>query len=240
MIKLSNVPKEWIETNGKGIRIGIIDSGCDIKHKNLHISDYKIFGQENLTHGTHITGIISSNAKNYSTHGFCNKSEIIFAACDFVNYKSLNHLIKSLEWIEEKKINVLNLSFALKKDYDQVRNLLKKISEKTIICSSYSKELKYPHSYDFVTSVGKNLTDNADIIAKGNFISTFPNDSYSELSGSSMATAFVSSVFGIAKAYDINLSKDSIINKIKGNDLYIPEKNIFSTHSKQIIFKRKK
>lgn len=240
MIKLSNVPKEWIETNGKGIRIGIIDSGCDLNHKNLNVSDYKIFGQENLTHGTHIAGIISSNAKNHSIHGFCNQSEIIFAACDFVDYKSLNHLIKALEWIKEKNLDVLNLSFALKKDYDQIRNLLKKISEKTIVCCSYSKELQFPHSYNFVVSVGKNLNDNADVIAKGNFISTYPNNSYFELSGSSMATAFTSSVFGIANAYDRKLSKESIMNKINGVNLYTPEKNIFSTNNKQIIFKRKK
>lgn len=240
MIKLSNVPKEWIETNGQGVRIGIIDSGCDQTHKNLKISDYKIFGQENLTHGTHIAGIISSNAKNHSIHGFCNKSEIVFASCDFVNYQSLINLIKALEWMSEKKLDILNLSFALKKDYDKIKKILEKISEKTIICASYSKDLPYPHSYDFVVSVGKNETDNADIIAHAKFISTYPNNNYSELSGSSMATAFVSSVFGIAKAYNKNISLDSIINKIKGNDLYIPEKNLFSANSKQIIFKRKK
>lgn len=240
MIKLSNVPKEWIETKGKGIRIGIIDSGCDIKHKNLKISEYKIFGQENLRHGTHIAGIISSNAKNHSVNGFCSQSEIFFAACDFINFQSLTNLRKALEWIEEKNVDVLNLSFALKRDYDQIRELLKKISEKTIICSSYSSDLQYPHSYDFVVSVGKKETDNANIIAHGNFISTFPNNEFSELSGASMSTAFMSSVFGIAKAYNKKLSYDSIIKRVNGNSFYVPEKNIFSNNNKQIIFKRKK
>lgn len=237
---LSQIPKEWIETSGEGIRVGIIDSGCDTKHKNLRISDYKIFGQENLFHGTHISGIISSNAKNYSVNGLCNKSEIVFAACDFVDYQSLINLLKALEWIREKNVDVLNLSFALKKDYDQIRKILKEISEKTIICSSYSKELHYPHSYDFVVSVGHKETDKADVIAPGKFISTSLNDSYTELSGSSMATAFMSSVFGVAKAYNNKLTKESILNKINGKKIYVPEKNLFSERSKQIIFKRKK
>ena len=240
MAILSKVPKEWIETKGKGIRIGIIDSGCDLNHKNLKISEYKIFGQENLKHGTHIAGIISSNAKNYSINGFCNQSEIIFAACDFVNYQSLSHLIEALEWIKEKKVDVLNLSFALKKDYDQIRKILEDISKNTIICSSYSKELPYPHQYEFVVSVGKKESENPDLVALGNFISTAPNNTFSELSGSSMSTAFATSVFGIAKAFDNKLSTESIIKKIDGKSLYFPEKNIFSTNNKQIIFKRKK
>ena len=240
MILLSKVPKDWVETRGEGIKIGVVDSGCDVAHKNLNISEYRVFGQENLHHGTHIAGIISSNAKNYSINGFCHKSEIIFAACDFVNFQSLSHLIKSLEWIKEKNVDVLNLSFALKKDYEQIKKILKEISEKTIICCSYSKDLPYPHSYDFVISVGKNKTDKADIIAPSKFVSTSPNNGYSELSGSSMATAFVTSVFGLAKSYDKKISKDSILIKISGEKIYIPEKNIFSTNNKQIIFKRKK
>lgn len=240
MIKLSNVPKEWIETNGKGIRIGIIDSGCDINHKNLNISDYKIFGQENLRHGTHIAGIISSNAKNNSIHGFCNQSEIIFAACDFINYQSLIDLSSALKWMKEKKVDILNLSFALKNDHEQIKKIIEEISQTAFVCCSYSKELPYPHNYNFVISVGKNETDNADIIAKGNFLSTSPKNGYSELSGASMATAFTSSVFGIAKAFDKNISKESIINQIEGNFLYAPEKNISFNNSKQIIFKRKK
>ena len=104
MKKLSKIPNEWKETNGKNIRIGIIDSGCDITHKNLNISEYKVFGEENLIHGTHIAGIISSNAMNYSHSGYCKESEIIFAACDFVSYESLSHLIEALEWMKEKKV----------------------------------------------------------------------------------------------------------------------------------------
>lgn len=237
---LSNIPPEWKDTNGEGIRIGVIDSGCDIKHQNLRISDYKIFGQENLRHGTHIAGIISSNAKNYSIQGLCKKSEIVFAACDFVSYQSLFELIKALEWIKEKNIDVLNLSFALKKDYEQIKKILKEISEKTIICSSYSRDLLYPHSYDFVVSVSNKETDNADIIAPGKFISTAPENNYTELSGASMATAFVTSVFGVAKSYDKKLSKESILNIVSGKKIYTPEKNLLSDSSKQIIFKRKK
>lgn len=240
MKKLSKIPNEWKETNGKNIRIGIIDSGCDVAHKNLNISEYKVFGEENLIHGTHIAGIISSNAMNYSHSGYCKDSEIIFAACDFVSYESLSHLIEALEWMKEKKVDVLNLSFALRKNYEQIHKILYEISKETIICCSYSDKMLYPHGYEFVISVGKNENDKADIIAPGRFISTLPDNNYSELTGSSMATAFVTSIFGIAKSYNYNLSKDGIINTISGKDLYMVEREKFSTEHKQIIFKRKK
>ena len=238
MIKVSRIPEEWKETNGKNIRIGIIDSGCDINHKSLNVSEYKVFGKENLIHGTHIAGIISSNAMNYSHSGYCKDSEIIFAACDFVDSQSLIHLIEALEWMKEKNVDVLNLSFALKKNYEKIYNILFEMSKKTIICCSYSEKMPYPHKYNFVVSVGKKETDNADVVAPSKFISTFPDDNYSELTGSSMASAFVSSVMGIAKSYDCNLSKDSILNTISGNSLIVPEKNALPTTHKQIIFKR--
>ena len=240
MIKVSRIPEEWKETNGKNIRIGIIDSGCDIKHKSLNISEYKVFGKENLIHGTHIAGIISSNAMNYSHSGYCKDSEIIFAACDFVDSQSLIHLIEALEWMKEKNVDVLNLSFALKKNYEKIYNILFEMSKKTIICCSHSDKMFYPHGYEFVVSVGKKETDNADVIAPSSFVSTLPDNNYSELTGSSMATAFVTSVFGIAKSFNYNLSKESILNNISGKDLYLTEKNFLPKEHKQIIFKRKK
>jgi major intracellular serine protease len=235
MITISKIPKEWILTKGRGVKIGILDSGCFTSHKNLNIKEYKKFGLTSENHGTHIAGIINSNAKNYSIHGLCTEADIYFAGCDFTQQNNVVYLYNALEWLKSKKLDVLNLSFALKTDYESVREILKEISNNCIICCAYSEKLKYPHSYEFVVDIDNEKK--ASVYAEGNFISTSTKNGYRELTGSSMSTAFVTSVFGIAKAFNKRLTIQEILNTVNGKELYSAKSTFFNKDVKQIIIK---
>lgn len=243
-IRLSHIPIEWKKTHGKDIKIGICDSGCDINHKDIKIKEYREFGEVDYKHGTHVLGIISSNSHNfYSIHGLCDKSEIYFSGCNFVNQNSISNLISSLAWLKSKKIDVLNLSFALKHDNKEIKSILFDMyNSGTIICCSYSDELLFPHSYDFTISVGKesDIEKKVDIVAPSKFISLAPNNDYIEMSGASMATAFISSIAGIAKSFNKKINKGMLIKEICGESILNIESNsIMNSRKKQVIFRRK-
>lgn len=233
MITVSNIPKEWILTKGKGVKIGIIDSGCFIDHRNLNIKEYKTFGRTSENHGTHIAGIINSNANNYSIHGFCTESDIYFAGCDFTQQNNLVYLYNALDWMKQQKVDILNLSFALKNDHEKIKEVLKEMSKHTIICCAYSENLRYPHSYDFTIDIDNKKR--GTVYAEGKFISTSARNSFTELSGSSMATAFVVSVFGIAKSFNKNITINEIYRTINGKEPYHTSSTYFNKRIKQKI-----
>ena len=216
---LAKIPREWLETNGKNIKIGICDTGFNINHKALKhaISDYRLFGgNKNKEHGTHVAGIIASKPDDInSVKGLATLSKIYLAGISTNSGLGYKTLEMALTWVKEINIDVLNLSIAYLEKNKKLERLLEGIAQKTLIISSYSTELKYPHSYDYVVSVG--IDDNeADINYIGEFVSASANNGYIKMRGSSMATAFVSSVACLAKSYNKEITKKEFLDKICG------------------------
>ena len=73
---------------GKGVKIGIIDSGCNLNHPDLKISSSKNFTESNSCedtsgHGTHVAGIIAAQGNSYGVLGIAPDAEIhIYKALD--------------------------------------------------------------------------------------------------------------------------------------------------------------
>lgn len=216
---LANIPIEWLETYGKNIKVGICDIGFDTNHKALKhaISEYKLFGGGcNKNHGTHVAGIIASKPNNISSvKGLAMESKLYLAGINTNANLGYKTLIEALKWILEINVDVLNLSFAYSERNKKIEELLQKIAENTLIVSSYSTDLSYPHKYEFVISAGIE-DENADINYVGEFMSTSINNGYIKMSGSSMSTAFVSSVACLAKSYNSKITKEEFLSEIKG------------------------
>lgn len=222
---LNKIPNEWLLAKSNDTNIFIIDGGCNVENNNFknNIKNYKEFGMSlRYEHGTHVTGIICSNADNvYSVNGLSHDANIYYGAID-VNKKSFDMqiMINVLEWMLNLNItpHVLNLSLAWKTDNLKIKELLKEFYRKgCIICCASSKTLEFPHSYNFVISVANDESYNCDIIAPSSFNST-TESGYRRLTGTSMACAYVSSVAGIAKSYK-NMNKDEFLANLIGDYL---------------------
>ena len=93
-----NLPEVWKITQGEGVTVAVIDSGCDLTHPDLvnNIVPGKNFVEESMQpedsgqHGTHVSGIIgwySSKSQNNAfksskvvrngKHRQCSKSHIL-------------------------------------------------------------------------------------------------------------------------------------------------------------------
>lgn len=219
---LAKIPEKWLLTKGSGVKIGICDTTCNVSHSAVKhaIAGYKSFGNSPaLNHGTHIVGIIVAKPNDVSVMtGLASEVKVIMAGFSTTGGRGYKFVGQALDWLEGYDIDVLNLSFAYLEDNAELRDRLKKMSEKTLIVAAYSQVLKYPHSYKEIISVGLE-GDEAEIITDGSFVSTARvNNCYKNMHGSSMAAAFVSSVGCLAKAHDKNINKKSFLANILGSE----------------------
>ena len=202
---LHNIPSQWIQTHGRNTKIGVIDSGFDIKNTYIknHITKYEQYGYTDKDHGTHVLGIMCLD-KDYegNTIGFSNKSEYYLSSVPIGQKNAMNNICDSLQKMITYQIDVLNMSFANYTDHEKMKKLLKLLYDKgTIIVSSYSDDLLYPHSYPFVIGAGY------DLIVKNYFKSSIANDKFKTIKGTSMQSAFISSVASIAKSFNKKINK---------------------------------
>lgn len=113
--------KEW-PNQGQGIKVGVIDTGIDLKHPDLRAN---IKGginflrpssppQDDNGHGTHVAGIIAASNNERGVVG-------VAPACSLYAIKVLNQhgsgtlttLLKGIEWGIQNKMDILNISISM-------------------------------------------------------------------------------------------------------------------------------
>jgi subtilisin len=87
-VEMVGAPLEWGETTGKGIKVGIIDTGIDINHQDLkgRVKDYVNFSFSDRKdildengHGTHVAGIIAAERNNVGIIGVAPEADLYIA-----------------------------------------------------------------------------------------------------------------------------------------------------------------
>lgn len=226
-VKMVGAPLEWGETMGEDIKVGIIDTGIDADHIDLknRIRDYANFSggksddiDDKNGHGTHVSGIICAEKNGVGVVGVAPKADLYVAKAFNSDGKTTYPSIeKSLNWMIAKKVDVINMSFSSDISSREYRNLISKTSANGIsmVCAAGNEgfqgdeSIGYPANFRetiAVTAVDINrkITDfssyggQAEIAAAGkNIYSTYLNNGYATLSGTSMATPIITGAAAI-------------------------------------------
>lgn len=217
-VQMIGAPLEWKETKGKGIKVGIIDTGIDYYHPDLkdRIIECRNFTDEKSDmdlngHGTHVAGIIGASLNGIGVVGVAPECEIYSAKAFKKDGTADNFAIaESIEWMIKKDVNVINMSFASEKPSEEIYKKIVKAYNKGIILvaaagndGSYVKSIGYPAKWKEVIAVTAVDIENKHaefsscgkevlVAAPGKEIySTFPDNSYKALSGTSMSTPLI-------------------------------------------------
>lgn len=240
------VQKLWKKTKGKGVNVAILDTGYS-PHPNFNHAIKSKFNFLNNTdnvddfsgHGTHVTGILASNGNN-GVYGI--SPEVNLHIGKVVNFESdgLNpNVIASAINYYSKKVDMITMSLGFEEEHDVIK---KAVSDcKALIVAAYGNDVEqkrskgdFPAEYKKCVSVGslgiKNDTiflaketirkDGLNITAPGQKImSTYLNGSFKELSGSSMATPYITGVLSLIKSKNLTTNliqlKDDLISYSK-------------------------
>ena len=242
-VRLVGAPLEWKETMGEGIRVGIIDTGVCETHPDLknRIKDGANFTSENrgsvcdnCGHGTHVAGIVAAEKNGSGVVGVAPKADLYIAkAFDKSGKTSYPAVEKSLLWLAEKRVDVINMSFSSPFFSKRYVNVIKAIKNMgiTMICAAgndgANSQMGYPASFPetiavSAVDVNKHIADfnskgsAAEIAAAGiDIFSTYLNNGYATLSGTSMATPIVTGAVAILQSkglmrYGRKLTPDEI------------------------------
>jgi subtilisin family serine protease len=128
--------------SGGGVRIGIIDSGCDTSHPLLHhVSEGKDFtsggtdgswGQDLVSHGTHCAGILNAADTQQGIVGCAPGAEL--HVLKVMPEGRVSDLLAALDECIERELDLVNISVATDEFSELLSQKLREARQKGIAC----------------------------------------------------------------------------------------------------------
>lgn len=217
--EMMNIPAMWKETKGKGIKVVVLDTGVP-KHVDLLVCGGKSFidgyEEDSHGHGTHVSGIIAAIANNdMGVAGIAPESEDYYGAVlDGDGSGSFDAIIAGIRWaVDEVGANVINMSLGIPDGYPTVTEMEETCNYAVsqgvaVICAAGNEAggVGQPACYDSCIAVAavnnqkeharfSNTGPEVDFASGGvDVYSTYLNNGYAKLSGTSMASPALTGV----------------------------------------------
>jgi subtilisin len=234
-----NVPETWKVTQGEGITAMIIDTGHPahpdlgdnvIKGKTF-IRSETIMDQNG--HHTHCAGIICAKNNEEGMVGVAPKTKCISVkALDKNGSGSYQTLAQALDYAIEIKPDVVSMSLGGNKPSSQIESRIKKLCSMNIpvVCAAGNTGeggVNWPAAYDETIAVAafSQSGDIAKFSSRGKQVewaapgvqiySTFLNNRYAKLSGTSMACPFITGVICLMLSKHKKQQKEGMRNDCK-------------------------
>jgi subtilisin len=225
-----DIPKAWLVTKGAGIKVAILDTGVDANHIDLrnNIAAAVDMTSEHTPidgngHGTFVAGeICAYNAKGTGVWGVAPAAKLYSCKVLMSNGSgSFDSIVKGILWAISQKVDIISMSLGASAPYEPIHQALIRANAAGIILIAAAgndgqlnagDDIGYPARYNEVIAVGSideskqpsqysSSGAELDIMCPGRQIfSTWPNNKYAILSGTSMAAPYCSALCALILA----------------------------------------
>lgn len=233
-VHMAKATEQWLKGNtGEGVVVAVIDTGIDYDHPDLidNIIGGKDFtgGNDYMDrngHGTHVAGVIAASNSGNGIVGMAPNAKLLaLKALADDGVGDIGWTLAALRYAIDQDVDVINMSIG-GPDTPKLRALVQEAYNKGIIIVAASGnegdgdeetlEYSYPGAYPEVIQVGavdmfnktayfSNTNDEVDVLALGvEVLSTFPDNTYARIDGTSMAAPHVAGAAALILSMDLN------------------------------------
>jgi len=247
-IKQFNIEKSWKNSQGEGVKVAVIDTGCDLYHEDIKdnlIDGYNVLNKnkdpiDDNSHGTHVSGTIAACNNTLGMVGIAPRCKIMpVKALDGDGRGDNKNVTEAILWAVEHGADIITMSLGSESPCEQMRKAIRYAKDKNVIifCASgnsgINSGIQYPARYEDTISIGainENLEicefsccgPELDFLAPGhNIISSVPDNKYAIMSGTSMATPFAVGCAALLLSYFRKNPNSAIDNMLRTPDDYI-------------------
>lgn len=212
-----DIPSTWTYAQGEGVNIGVLDTGCDLEHPDLHenlLDGYNFISpkdkpNDDNDHGTHVSGCICAMNNDYGIVGVAPKAKIIpIKVLDEDGAGDMRNVAKGVSYGIERGADIMCISIGCSRPLAYLRKTIKAATNKgiPIFCAGgnvcMNMDVLYPARYPETIAIAALTKDfrradfsntakqNIDFLAPGVDIPSTVRGGYAILSGSSMAVPF--------------------------------------------------
>lgn len=262
----------WEITEGaEEVIIAVLDTGVDTLHQDLSeriMDGYNALDESDNVedghgHGTHVAGIIGAVTNNVTgiAGTSWNNKLMPIKVLDEYGEGSLYEVAAGIRWAVDHGAKVINMSLGDPQFsqilYDAVRYAYE--HDVVLIAAAGNDNVDqpmFPAGYDEVLAVSavnrdaekavfSNYGEHIDVAAPGeNIPSTFPDNQYVFMSGTSMAAPHVTGLAGLIRSIRPDLTNDEVLEVIRlsakdlgeeGKDVYYGYGNISVVNALRIV-----
>ncbi len=226
-------PLVWSETTGSGVKIAILDTGIG-PHEDLFVAGgtNTIGGSsydDDNGHGTHVAGTVAALNNDIGVVGVAFDASIYSVkVLDSSGSGTIDSVVQGIQWAVDNGMDIISMSLGTKSHYDALKEAVDTAYSKGLLNvaaagnegnpAGKGDNIIYPARYASVIAVGATDKDDnratfsstgpdLELMAPGvKILSTYLNNDYTELSGTSMATPHVSGVAALVWAINPDLT----------------------------------
>lgn len=222
-----DIPSLWRKTKGEGVKVAVIDTGCDLNHHDLkeNMLEGKNFveiGQPPMDrngHGSHVAGTIAASDNNLGMVGVAPKAKIIpIKALGDKGGGSLDDVCKGIDWACRNGADIITMSLGSPAGHAQLAASLKNAAAKNVLVfcaagnSGENTPIMYPAKYPESIAIGAidvnmnrtNFTcagEELEFLSPGKDIFSCVPGGYAKMSGTSMSNPFASGYAALVLSY---------------------------------------